>query len=101
MNRQTKADAEAALGELYYFGVNQCKRKAYAFLSSAAKSGHSKAQYLLGLYYLDIQMYVIAEGLFRKSAKQGYTPAIFELCNRGWEASKEFVAYLYEDSQIA
>jgi TPR repeat protein len=92
VNRKTKADAEAALGELYYFGVNQCKRKAYAFLSSAAKSGHSKAQYLLGLYYLDIQMYVIAEELFTKSAKQGYSPAIFALCDRGWKGPQEFAA---------
>ena len=79
-----QAEAETVLGELYCFGVNKCERKAFFFLSAAVHNGHPRAQYLLGIYYFNIQMYAISNELFRKSAEQGYTPAIDELCSRGW-----------------
>ena len=89
VKQRQQAEAETVLGELYLFGMNQCNRKAFAFLSAAAENGHPRGQYLLGLYYLEIQMYVIAEGLFRKSAEQGYTLAINKLCSQSRLESKK------------
>lgn len=74
-------DAQYLLGTCYASGtgVEQNERIALGFYLKAAQAANKYAQFAVGEHYHDAEDHDQAAEWFKKSARQGYAPAQFEL----------------------
>lgn len=74
-------DAQYLLGTCYASGtgVEQNEKIAMGFFLKAAHAANKYAQFEVGEYYHDAEDHVQAYDWYKKSARQGYAPAQYEL----------------------
>lgn len=74
-------DAQYHLGTCYEqgIGVKQSRKMALELYTASARAANKKAQFSLGQYFVAQNQYDVAVEWFKKSAKQDYAPAQYEL----------------------